>query len=178
MKRVLSAFFCMALLFCVGCANSQPTSLLSFSVSTESKLTPSQYKAALEERWEAYLNANRNWVALMSDKQDCDDPNELAKLRPQIDPIFDRMEEALVSYDDIIPPDEYKELNQKLLEGVDSELEWLNYARQSFRVTTRSELDTLNEKADELLDRVTENGTSYPIAYFNLYMAMKNDGVE
>ena len=177
MKKVSAIILCLALICGVGCAKNEPKQqTVSFSISTEGKLSPSQYKAALEERWEMYRSANQDWVALMPEGG-CDEPKEFAELRPQIEPIHDRMEAALVSYRDIIPPDEYKELHEKLIEGADIELEWLDCSRRMFSSKTERELQEATEKALEIVDTATENETSYPQAYLNVYMALKDDGV-
>lgn len=180
MKKFSAIILCLSLLCSVGCAKNEPKQqTASFSISTEGKLSPSQYKAALEERWEMYRDVNREWVALMPENEsECDEPKEFAKLRPKVEPLFDRMEEALLSYEDIIPPDEYKELHEKLIEGAKIELEWLDCTRSMFSSKTESELNKATDKALEIVDTATENGTSYPMAYLNIYMALKEDGVE
>lgn len=180
MKKFSAIILCLALLCGVGCARNEPKQqTASFSISTEGKLSPSQYKAALEERWEAFRDPLFEWVALMPENEsDCDEPEEFQALRGECEPLFDQIEEALLSFSELNPPEEYKELHQKLLDGADRELDWLKYTRKQFSAKTQSELDKASQKAAEIMNDSVENEKSFPSAFFDVIMALSEDGVE
>lgn len=133
------------LLFC-GCdnnpkGNNESTGSLS---DIEEKLTAREYEKLLNDYWQE-LHSRRQDIDDLKEKAE-GSFSELQKLKSQLLEACDREDEVWDKFAAINPPDEYLELQDKLVKGVETEKRWLEYEKQAYCADTEEEANEIYGK--------------------------------
>lgn len=157
---------CAVMIFCGGCSAAEP-------------LSPAEYKAQMSEAWADWLGTLTELVTLLPPETDSEDSLAvMEKNYPTAKKLFEKLENSYAAFEKITPPEEYKELHQKILTGVKNERTWLGYIKKSYKAKSVKELDKYGDKLSEFTDKLTDEGTSLPLAYMELVKQLKADGIE
>lgn len=133
------------LLFC-GCSNDPKENnenIGSLSAVGE-KLTVKEYEKLLKDYWQE-MNICRQDIDDLKDKAE-GSFSELQKLRSRLLEACGRVSEVWDKFAAIVPPDEYSELQAKLVKGVEMEKRWLEYEKQAYCADTEEEANEIYGK--------------------------------
>lgn len=146
------------------------------SVSTDpfsKKLTAEEYGRITAEYWEEYND--RAWE--ISDIVESAE-GSFEKLKEKNSELLEacgRVKAVLDKYAEITPPDDYKELHQKLLQSIEEEKRWLTYREQAYSADTEEEGNEIYGKINEEADAMDINDT-FPGAYMQIRLKLQGLG--
>lgn len=180
MKKLICALLCAVMMFgAVGCKSDENTFLpAEMTPASGEPLSPQEYKDTLYAVFKEYVNAG---TAMDEAVEGWEDVNTISQLKPiaeKADAVFADMDKTICEYYDVIPPEEYKQLHEKLLASVENERQYIMYMRRAFSANSMSNMRKNSEKASELLETSEENGTAYAKVFVELYRKLKDDGLE
>lgn len=123
-------------------------------VDISKQLTENEYGKMLAEYWNEYKDSAR--VIDTLEEQADNDFDKLKEINGEILEAHDNIKAVLDKFSALIPPDEYRELHQRLIEGADKEKRWLELQKSAYCADTE-------EEANEICDKIVEEMDSTPI---------------
>ena len=174
-KRAVSLAIALILpiiLFC-GCSAEQ-----------QKRLSPEEYRSAMESAWDKYLNSMLDLIDLIPIGVDEESVKTLQENAESAEPALNKREQSLNEFGEISPPEKYEELHKKLISAADAwEYEQLELYRKMFTVQSVEELTEINETfqkhSAELSETAGEfgSGTTFPAVYLQIIKELTADNV-
>lgn len=174
-KRAVSLAIALILpiiLFC-GCSAEQ-----------QKRLSPEEYRSAMESAWDKYLNSMLDLIDLIPLEVNEESVKTLQENAGSAEPALKMREQSLNEFKEITPPEKYEELHKKLISAADAwEYEQLELYRKMFTVKSVEELTEINETfqkhTEEISDTASDfsSGTTFPIIYLQIIKELTADNV-
>lgn len=157
------------LLFC-GCDNGSNGNNENTGSDIGEKLTEKEYEKLLKDYWQE-IHIRRQNIDDLKDKAE-GSFSELQKLKSQLLEACDRESEVWDKFAAINPPDEYSELQEKLVKGVDMEKRWLEYEKQAYCADTEEEANEIYGKILQETKAIDTNDL-FPGVYMEIHLKLQ-----
>lgn len=174
-KRFVSLIIALvipAILLC-GCSSEQ-----------NKRLSPENYRSAIESAWDKYLNSMLDLIDLIPLEVNEESVKTLQENAESAEPVLKMREQSLNEFKEITPPEKYEELHKKLISAADAwEYEQLELYRKLFTVESVEELTEINETFQKHSEEVSEtagefgSGTTFPAVYLQIIKELTADNV-
>lgn len=153
-----------------------PIMLLCGCTSGEKRLSPKEYKTAVENAWDKYINSILDLIELTPLEVNEAALTEFAENAEKAQPALKMREQSLKEFKEMNPPEKYEKLHKELLAAMDAwEYEQLELHRKMFEVKT---LDELREITDRIAEHAKNtSGDSFPTVYILLMKELSADNV-
>lgn len=174
-KRAVSLAIVLILpiiLFC-GCSSEQ-----------QKRLTPEEYRSAMESAWDKYINSMLDLIDLIPLEVDEESVKTLQENAKSAEPALKMREQSLNEFKEILPPEKYEELHKKLITAADAwEYKQLELYRKMFTVQSVEELTEISKTFEEHSEEISgtasdfSSGTTFPVVYLQIIKELTADNV-
>lgn len=161
-----------------------PIILLCGCSQQQKRLSPEEYRSAMESAWDKYLNSMLDLIDLIPLEVDEESVKTLQENAQSAEPVLKMREQSLDEFKKITPPEKYEELHKKLISAEDAwEYEQLELYRKMFTVESVAELTEINETFQKHTEEISEtagefgSGTTFPTVYLQIIKELTADNV-
>lgn len=148
------------------------------------RLTPEEYRSAMESAWDKYLNSMLDLIDLIPLEVNEESVKTLQENAESAEPALKMREQSLNEFKEIEPPEKYEELHKKLIAAEDAwEYEQLELYRKMFTVQSVAELTEINETFQKHTEEISGaasdfgSGTTFPVIYLQIIKELTADNV-
>lgn len=153
-----------------------PIMLLCGCSSGEKRLSPEEYKTAIESSWNRYLNSLLDLIELSPLEINEAALKELSENAEKAQPALKMREQSLKEFAEIVPPEKYEELHKRLIAAIDAwEYEQLELHRKMFEAKTVAELEEISRKISEHAQNTSDD--TFPMVYILIAKELSADSV-
>ncbi|MGN0669003.1 MAG: hypothetical protein ACI4JZ_00500 [Oscillospiraceae bacterium] len=171
--KFLAVFLLLPIILLCGCSSEQ-----------NKRLSPEEYRSAMESAWDKYLNSMLDLIDLIPLEVNEESVKTLQENAESAEPALKMREQSLNEFKEIEPPEKYEELHKKLIAAEDAwEYEQLELYRKMFTVQSVEELTEINETfqkhTEEISGTATDfsSGTTFPAVYLQIIKELTADNV-
>lgn len=154
------------------------------SAEQNKRLSPEEYRTAMESAWDKYLNSMLDLIDLIPLEVDEESVKTLQENAESAEPVLKMREQSLNEFKEIQPPEKYEELHKKLISAADAwEYEQLELYRKMFTVQSVEELTEISKTFEEHSEEISgtasdfSSGTTFPIVYLQIIKELTADNV-
>lgn len=153
-----------------------PIMLLCGCSSGEKRLSPEEYKTAIESSWNRYLNSMLDLIEITPLEISEAALKEFSENAEKAQPALKMREQSLKEFAEIVPPEKYEELHNRLIAAIDAwEYEQLELHRKMFEAKTVAELEEISRKITEHTQNTSED--AFPMIYILIEKELSADSV-
>ncbi len=174
-KRAVSLAIALILpiiLLC-GCSSEQ-----------NKRLSPEEYRTAMESAWDKYINSMLDLIDLIPLEVNEESVKTLQENAESAEPALKMREQSLKEFKEMLPPEKYAELHKKLISAEDAwEYKQLELYRKMFTVQSAAELTEISkifeEHSAEISGTASDfgSGTTFPAIYLQIIKELTADNV-
>lgn len=140
-------------------------------IDISKQLTENEYGKMLAEYWNEYKDSAK--VIDTLEEQADNDFDKLKEINGEILEAHDNIKAALDKFSALIPPDEYQELHQKLINGTEMEKRWLELQKSAYCAETEEEANEICDKIVEEMDNTPVNDL-FPSVYVKIRLKLQD----
>lgn len=158
--------------------------LCGCSKEQDKRLSPEEYRSAMESAWDKYLNSMLDLIDLIPLDVNEESVKTLRENAESAEPALKMREQSLNEFKEIKPPEKYEELHSKLIAAADAwEYKQLELYREMFAVESAEELTEISKTFEEHSKEVSNSasdfgsGTTFPMVYLQIIKELTADNV-